>query len=290
MKPVLGSTIWIESPVALRKPRSTLPALAVTHWRANGPPPVSDAMNVSLRASYMRAELTHVYLSAKSRACGFGQRDLVPRVALVDRVAERVLGHERLLLAGPVVVVGRAHQDPDREVDLDQVRRDQLAVEHEAGRHEPRVAPLVHVRVAVVDDVRVVERAPADQVRAAVADLLVPRQRLVEEVVEVVVHGHGALAVVDVAHQAHVVLRQRLLRDVGAAAARQDRRRVRVAAAEQAVHLARVAGHLQRLQVELARERVERAHDVGDRLVAVDARRAATACSPPWPGPPGWSP
>ena len=83
-------------------------------------------------------------------------------------------------------------------------------------------------------------------------------------------HGHGALAVVHVAHQAHVVLRERLLRDVRAAAARQDRRRVRVAAAEQAVHLARVAGHLQRLEVELAGERVQRAHDVGDRLVAVD--------------------
>ena len=55
-----------------------------------------------------------------------------------------------------------------------------------------------------------------------------------------------------------------------AAAARHDRRRVRVPSAEQAVHLARVAGHLQRLQVELAGERVQRPHDVGDRPVAVD--------------------
>ena len=58
--------------------------------------------------------------------------------------------------------------------------------------------------------------------------------------------------------------------DVGADAARHDRRRVRVPAAEQAVHLARVARHLQRLEVELAGERVQRAHDVGDRAVAVD--------------------
>ena len=43
-----------------------------------------------------------------------------------------------------------------------------------------------------------------------------------------------------------------------------------MAAAEEAVHLARVARHLQRLEVEAAGERVERAHDVGDRLVAVD--------------------
>ena len=83
-------------------------------------------------------------------------------------------------------------------------------------------------------------------------------------------HRDRALAVVHVAHQPHVVVRQRLVRDVRAAAARHDRRGVRVAAAEQAVHLARVAGHLQRLEVEAAGERVERAHDVGDRLVAVD--------------------
>ncbi len=83
-------------------------------------------------------------------------------------------------------------------------------------------------------------------------------------------HRDGALAVVHVAHQAHVVVRQRLVRDVRAAAAGHDRRRVRVAAAEQAVHLTRVARDLQRLQVEAAGERVQRAHDVGDRLVAVD--------------------
>ena len=83
-------------------------------------------------------------------------------------------------------------------------------------------------------------------------------------------HRHGALDVLDVAHQAHVVVRAGLVRDVRRDAARHDRRRVRVAAAEEAVHLARVARHLQRLEVEAAGERVERPHDVGDRLVAVD--------------------
>ena len=95
MKPVLGSTILIDVPVALRKPRSTLPAFAVTHWRANGPPPVSEAMNVSLRSSYMRAELTHVYLSAKSRACGLGSVTLFHGWRSSTGLPERVLGHER---------------------------------------------------------------------------------------------------------------------------------------------------------------------------------------------------
>src|SRR3954467_5627964 len=51
---------------------STRPALAVTHWRANGPPPVSLATKPPSRLSNMRDEATHEYLSAKSRACGLG--------------------------------------------------------------------------------------------------------------------------------------------------------------------------------------------------------------------------
>ena len=162
-----------------------------------------------------------------------GQRHLVPRVALVDRVAERVLRDERLLVR-PVVEVRRAEHDPDRQVDLDEVGGDQLAAEDEARRDVPVAAPLGHRLVVVVDVVGVVEAAPAHEVGLAEADPLVPRQRLVEEVVEVVVHGHGALAVVHVPHEPHVVLRARLLGDVRAAAAGQDRRRVRVAPAEEA--------------------------------------------------------
>ena len=231
---------------------STRPALAVTHWRANGPPPVSLATKraVALVVHARRGD-PRVLVGEVARL-RLGQRHLVPRVALVDRVAERVLGDERLLV-GPVVEVRRAEQDADRQVDLDQVGGDQLALEDEAGRDVALAAPLGHVPVVVVDVVGVVEAAPADEVGLAEADPLVARQRLVEEVVEVVVHGHAALAVVDVAHQAHVVLRARLLGDVRAAAAGQDRRRVRVAPAEQAVHLARVARHLQRLQVEARR-------------------------------------
>src|SRR6478752_4844665 len=51
---------------------STRPAFAVTHWRANGPPPVSLATNEPSRLSNMRGDATHEYLSVKSRACGLG--------------------------------------------------------------------------------------------------------------------------------------------------------------------------------------------------------------------------
>ncbi len=197
------------------------------------------------------------------------QGHLVPRVALVDRIPEGILGDERLLVR-PVVEVRAAQQDPDHQVDLDQIGRDQLALQHDAGGDVALPPPLGHVAVVVVDVVGVVEIAPADEIRVAVADHVVPRQLLQEEVVEVVVHRHGPLDVVDVAHQPHVVVRAGLVRDVDRDPAGHDRRRVGVAAAEQAVHLAGVARHLEGLQVEVAGERVERPHDVGDRLVAVD--------------------
>ncbi len=193
----------------------------------------------------------------------------------VDRIPERVLVDERLLRLGPVVEVRRAEQDADLEVDVHEIRGDQLAADRDPGRDVALVAPLVHVLVGRVGVVRVVEGAPVDEIGLAIADHVVPRQLPQEEVVEVVVHRHASLHVVEVAHEPHVVVGQRLVRDVRRAAARHDRRRVRVPAAEEAVHLARVPGHLEGLQVEVAGERVERAHDVGDRPVAVDvgARR-----------------
>ena len=83
-------------------------------------------------------------------------------------------------------------------------------------------------------------------------------------------HWHRPLDVVDVAHQAHVVVGAGLVRDVHRHPAGHDRRGMCVPAAEQAVHLPGVTRHLERLQVEVAGERVKRPHDVGDRLVAVD--------------------
>jgi hypothetical protein len=53
-------------------------------------------------------------------------------MVLVDRVPERVLRDERPLVL-PAVEVRAAEQDPDRQVDLDQVGRDQLAVDRDPG-------------------------------------------------------------------------------------------------------------------------------------------------------------
>ena len=199
-----------------------------------------------------------------------GQRRLVPGVADVDRVAQRVVGDERVLV-DPVAVEGAAQQDADAEVDVDEVVGQQLAVDHDARGDVHRLAPVVHRLVAVVADLRVLERAPAAEQDPSPADLLVPRQCLVEEVEHVVVHGDRALDEVQDADQAGDVVgeQRRLGRDAHTAGV--DRGRVRVAAFHQAEHLPGGPGHLQGLPVEVALEGVERPHDVRDRAVAVHA-------------------
>ena len=145
----------------------------------------------------------------------------------------------------------------------------QLAVDHHAGRDEHGVAPALHVLVGEVADLGILERAPAAQQRAAQTDLVVAGQGFVEEVEEVVVHGHDLLHELHVAHQPGHVVGHQLNRRGGADAARVQRGRMHVPAFHEAEHLSRPPADLQRLAVELAGERVERPHDVGDRPVAV---------------------
>ena len=158
--------------------------------RAIGPPPVSSARCSPVRLSSQRGDITQVYLPSKSRFCGRGMVVWFHGMPLVDRVAERVGLDERLACV-PVVVVRAAEQDADAEVDVDQVGGDQLAVDDDAGRDVHRPAPVGHGLVGVVADLGVLERAPAAEQDAAPADLLVARQRLVEEVEQVVVQRHA---------------------------------------------------------------------------------------------------
>jgi hypothetical protein len=202
---------------------------------------------------------------------GGGDGVLVPGVAGVHRVAERVVGDE-LLLPLPVLVVRAAEQDPDAEVDLGQVVGDQLAVDDDAGGDEHLPSPVRHVGVREVAVLGVVERSPAAEQHPPAADLLVPGQRLVEEVEEVVVERDDTLHELDVAHEAGEVVREQLDGGDRADAARVERGGVHMAALHQTEHLPGVAADLQGLTVELALQRVERAHDVGDGAVAVLGR------------------
>ena len=173
------------------------------------------------------------------------------------------------LLALPVVVVRRAEQDPDAQVDVDQVVGDQLAVHHDARRDEHRPAPLGHVLVVEVADRGVLEGSPAAEQRTPQPDLLVAGQRLVEEVEQVVVHRHDLLHELDVAHQPAQVVGHQLDGGDRADPARVQRGRVDVPALHQAEHLAGVPADLQRLAVEVAGERVERPHDVADGAITM---------------------
>ena len=216
--------------------------------------------------------MTQLYLSSKSRFCGFGcvcwfhgcrGPTGLPSGSLVTNCS----------LTLPVVVERRTEQDVDAEVDVDQAGGEQLAVDDHARGHEHLAAPVLHRLVLEIAVVGVLERPPTAEQRAASADLLVAGQRLVPEVEDVVVHRHDLLHELGVAGQPREVVGEQLDRRHRADTAGIERRRVDVAALHQAEHLTRVATDLQRLAVELALERVERGEDVGDRPVAVDRRR-----------------
>ena len=146
---------------------------------------------------------------------------------------------------------------------------DQLAVDDDAGGDVHLASPVGHVLVGVVALLGIVERSPAAEQHAALADFLVAGKGLVPEVEEIVVQGHDLLHELHILHQAHHVVGEHLDGGNRADAARIERGGMHVAAFHEAEHLAGEAAHGQRLAVELAGERVERGHDVGDGAVAV---------------------
>ena len=159
-----------------------------------------------------------------------------------------------------------------------------------AGGDEHLATPVGHVLVAEVALFGILERAPAAEQNAPLTHLLVPRQRFIEEVEEVVVHRHDLLHELDVLHQPHEIVGERLDRRHRPDAAGIERRRVHVPSFHQAEHLARETAHHERFAIELPLERIERVHDVADRPVAVMRRRAAPRPSALSPRRRGWSP
>src|SRR5438270_13779826 len=146
-----------------------------------------------------------VFAALQIALLGFGYGRLVPRMPLVDWIAKRIPRYEGLLVL-PVVVVRAAQKDADAKIDVDQTGGDQLAVDNDTGRDEHRPAPLLHVLIAVVAHVRVLERAPAAEQDSPSAHFFIAGQSLVEEVEDVVVERDRLLDEVQEPDQAdHVI-------------------------------------------------------------------------------------
>ena len=112
------------------------------------------------------------------------------------------------------------------------------------------------LRVGVVANIGIVERAPTSKKNPAPSDLFVTRKGFVEEVEQVVVQRHDFLHELHVLHQPDDVVREELDGWDGADAARIERRGVHMPSFHQAEHLARHAAHLQSLEIERTRERI----------------------------------
>ena len=107
----------------------------------------------------------------------------------VDLVPERILFHEIFavaLIVGPVLIIRRPEQDSNLGIDVDEIGRDQLAIDDNAGRDVHRLAPSIHRLVIVIANGGILERAPAAEKNTPVTDLFITGKRLVEEVEEIV--------------------------------------------------------------------------------------------------------
>ena len=69
----------------------------------------------------------------------------------------------------PVFVIGGTKQDPDVDVDIDQIVRDEFPIDDYTGRDVHGFAPIVHRFVLVIALVRVLERSPAAEQDTAFA-------------------------------------------------------------------------------------------------------------------------
>src|SRR5690349_22227065 len=101
---------------------------------------------------------------------------LIPRMAFVHRIAQRIVPDENLF-ALPVFVIRMAEQDADAEIDLDEIRRDQFSIHDDARGHEHFPPPVGHVAIFEIAVLGILQTAPAPQQDAAISYLFVSWQR-----------------------------------------------------------------------------------------------------------------
>src|SRR5262249_40924623 len=130
------------------------------------------------------------------------KRVLIPRMARVDGVPERIFGYEDLASL-PILVEGMPEQNAQSQIDVHEIRRDELSVDDHPRGHEHSLTPFGHRLVFEVADLRILECPPAPEQNAPIADFLVTGHGLVEEVEEVIVQRDYALHELDITHQPH---------------------------------------------------------------------------------------
>ena len=195
-------------------------------------------------------------------------RGLVPGMVLVHGIAQGI-GFHKSFGVFPVIVIRTAQQNADVQIDIDQVRGDQLAIHDDAGRDKHLVAPVRHVLVGVVAMIGIVERAPAAQQDPPSSDFFVTRQSVVEEVEQIVVQRDDLLHELHILHQTNQIVGEELNRRNGPDSAWIKSRWMNMASFHQAEHFARHAAHLQSFPIELARKGIQRRHDVCNGAIAM---------------------
>src|SRR3984885_14908969 len=110
-----------------------------------------------------------------------GYRGLIPGMILIHGISQGIFLKEFFGIF-PAVVIRTAEEDAYIKVDVHQVAGYELVVHDDAGGDVHGAAPLGHLLVGIIADRGIIERAPARQKDAPLANLFVSGKRFVEEV------------------------------------------------------------------------------------------------------------
>src|SRR3984957_9171769 len=138
-----------------------------------------------------------------------GESALIPGMALIDRIAQRIFSDKGLGVL-PVVIIRATEQNPDVQVDIHKVRCHQLAVDNYARGKKTSAAPVRHLLVGVITDVRVIERSPTSQKYPPAPHFFISRKGLVEEIEQIIMERNDLLHELHILHQPDDVVREQL--------------------------------------------------------------------------------
>ena len=144
-----------------------------------------------------------------------GNGMLIPGMAPVDRVAERVLCDEYLLVF-PIVVIGAPEEDSDPQMDLHEIGGDEFPIDDDSGSNKHLASPSRHVPVSKIAVLWILKTSPAAEHNPPLSHALIARQGIVKKIEQIVVHRYDTLHELHVAHQPAHVFREELVCRYGA--------------------------------------------------------------------------
>src|SRR5246127_3896775 len=95
-------------------------------------------------------------LSAEVAFLRLWNGSLIPRMALIDRVTERIFLYKGLALI-PILIIGGTQQDAKSNVNINEVSCDEFTVHNDPRGDKHCLPPLIHRLVVIIANIRILE-------------------------------------------------------------------------------------------------------------------------------------